>query len=191
MASRYRKTHPLTLGLIALNVVMWLGQQLPGLGVTQALWFAPVYWPIEPWRMLTSGFAHDPSNILHLLMNMYSLWVLGTVLEPMLGKARFLTIYLASILGGSVFVLFLGQPNDVTVGASGGVFGLMAAYFVFMRAIGVNSQGIIVVIGINLIFTFMSPGISWQGHIGGLLIGGAVAASFLSAHRKRQRQREL
>ena len=187
MANRFRNQPRLTLGLIALNVIIWLGQIVPGSGLTQALWFAPVYWPSEPWRMLTSGFAHDPSNVLHLLMNMYSLWVLGQVLEPMLGRARFLTIYLASILGGSIFVLFLGSVNGVTVGASGGIFGLMSAYFVFMRAIGVNSQGIIAVIGINLIFTFMSPGISWQGHIGGMLTGGAVAASFLSAHRKKQR----
>jgi membrane associated rhomboid family serine protease len=176
MANRFRNQPRLTLGMIALNVIIWLGQIVPGSGLTQALWFAPVYWPSEPWRMLTSGFAHDPSNVLHLLMNMYSLWVLGQVLEPMLGRARFLTIYLASILGGSIFVLFLGSMNDVTVGASGGIFGLMAAYFVFMRAIGVN-----------LIFTFMSPGISWQGHIGGMLTGGAVAASFLSAHRRKQR----
>jgi membrane associated rhomboid family serine protease len=187
MANRFRNQPRLTLGLIALNVLIWVGQILPGTGLTQALWFAPVYFPSEPWRMLTSGFAHDPSNIFHILMNMYSLYVLGQVLEPMLGRARFLTIYLASILGGSIFVLFLGSANDVTVGASGGIFGLMAAYFVFMRAIGVNSRGIVGIIAINLIFTFMSPGISWQGHIGGLLIGGAVAASFLSAHRRKQR----
>jgi membrane associated rhomboid family serine protease len=106
---------------------------------------------------------------------MYSLYIFGQVLEPMLGRARFAALYLISILGGSVGVLLLANPDSWVVGASGAIFGLMAAYFVILRSIGANSGQMLGLIAINLVFGFFSSGISWEGHVGGLVTGGIVA----------------
>ena len=107
---------------------------------------------------------------------MFALYVLGTLLEPAIGTARFVGIYVVSILGGAFGALLL-DPTELTVGASGGIFGLMAAAFLIARDRGLDelaSQvGFFVVI--NLVFTFSIPGISIGGHIGGL-VGGALAA---------------
>ena len=128
----------------------------------------------EWWRIVTSGFLH--AGPLHLLLNMFALYVLGSLLEPAVGTARFVAIYFVSLLAGSCGALVL-DPNELTVGASGAVFGLMSAAFVMARRRGLEdlaSQiGFYVVI--NLVFTFAVPNISIGGHVGGL-IGGAVAA---------------
>ena len=135
--------------------------------------------------MITAGFAHDPSNPLHVLLNMYSLYIFGTILEPVIGRWRFLAIWLISIFGGSVAVMYLNSPNTLVLGASSGVFGLMAAYFVLMRAVGQNSRGLVGLIAINLAFGFLMPGISWQAHLGGLLAGGALTAVFTQRSSKQ------
>ena len=129
----------------------------------------------EIYRIVTGAFLH--AGPFHLLLNMFALYVLGTLLEPAIGTARFLGIYFAAMLAGSFGALLLSDPNEVTVGASGAVFGLMAAAFVVARHRGVDqiaSQiGLFVVL--NLVFTFSVPGISIGGHVGGLA-GGALAA---------------
>jgi membrane associated rhomboid family serine protease len=123
---------------------------------------------------VTAGFLH--SGLLHIGFNMYILYWLGTMLEPSLGHARFLALYLASLLAGS-FGALLVSPNAVTVGASGAVFGLMGAAFVMQRARGMDpmQSGIGPVILFNLVLSFVIPNISIGGHIGGL-VGGAAAA---------------
>jgi membrane associated rhomboid family serine protease len=130
------------------------------------------------WRLITGAFLHDPDNILHIAFNMYILYWLGSMLEPVLGHVRFTALYFASLLAGS-FGALLASPTALTVGASGAVFGLMAAAFVFQRARGVDPwrSGLGPVILFNLALPFVFPGlnISIGGHIGGL-IGGAVAA---------------
>lgn len=136
--------------------------------------------------MLTAGFVHDPSGPMHILLNMYSIFVFGTVLEPMLGRARFVALYLISIFGGAVAVLYLADPFSPVVGASGGFFGLMGAYFVVMRSIGASSTQMVGLIAINLVFGFIIPGISWQGHVGGLLAGGAIASVYANTRRANQ-----
>jgi membrane associated rhomboid family serine protease len=115
-------------------------------------------------------------GLLHLAFNMYALYWLGSMLEPALGRARFLALYFTSLLAGSFGALLL-QPNAFTVGASGAVFGLMAAAFVFQRLRGIDpmQSGIGPVILLNLGITFLIPNISIGGHLGGLL-GGALAA---------------
>lgn len=138
--------------------------------------------------MITAGFAHDPSNPLHVLLNMYSLYIFGTILEPVIGRWRFLAIWLISIFGGSVAVMYLNSPNTLVLGASSGVFGLMAAYFVLMRAVGQNSRGLVGLIAINLAFGFLMPGISWQAHLGGLLAGGAMTAVYTQSRNKKSTQ---
>jgi membrane associated rhomboid family serine protease len=129
------------------------------------------------WRIITAGFLH--AGLLHLLFNMLALFNLGMALEPVLGRVRFLAVYLVSLLSGSFLVLLL-SPDALTVGASGAVFGLMGALVVAQRARGIDpwSSGIGTVIGINLLITFTIPGISIGGHVGGLL-GGLVAGWLL------------
>jgi membrane associated rhomboid family serine protease len=177
-----------TLGLVLLNSIIWLLQIVPGLGLTDKLAFVPVSVFVEPWRMITAGFAHDPSNPLHILLNMYSLYIFGSVLEPMIGRWRFLAVWLISIFGGSVAVMYLNTPDTWVLGASSGIFGLMASYFVVLRALGDRSRGLIGLIGINLVFGFLMPGVSWQAHLGGLLAGGAMTAVFTNARGSKQAQ---
>lgn len=161
--------------LIGVNVLAYLLQLLPGSVITALFALTPYYFWFEPWRAFTSGFLHSPGNPLHLVLNMTSLYIFGRVLEPMLGRMRFTILYLLSIFGGSVAVLWFSNPVGMTLGASGGIFGLMGAYFVILRRLGNNDQQILVVIAINLGFGFLMPGVSWQAHIGGLAAGALVA----------------
>ncbi len=126
------------------------------------------------WRILTAGFLH--TGMIHLLFNMFGLYILGGLLEPAVGRLRFGVIYFVSLLAGSFGALLL-EPTAPTVGASGAIFGLMGATVIVMRNRGVNpwESGIGLWIGLNLLITFTIPNISIGGHIGGL-IGGAVAA---------------
>ncbi|HEY5045482.1 MAG TPA: rhomboid family intramembrane serine protease [Solirubrobacteraceae bacterium] len=140
---------------------------LPTLGVAHGQW----------WRIVTSGFLHE--NIIHIGFNMYVLYILGQMLEPALGRLRFGTIYAVSLLTGS-FGALLVTPHSPTVGASGAVFGVMGAAAVEMRArqIPIMQSGVGGLILLNLIISFTLPGISWGGHVGGL-IGGTAAALLL------------
>jgi membrane associated rhomboid family serine protease len=183
-----RSPAPVTLGLVSLNVAIWILQIIPGLGVTDKLAFVPVSVFVEPWRMITAGFAHSESNFLHVALNMYSLYIFGSLLEPMLGRLRFLSVWLISIFGGSVAVMYLNTPDTWVIGASSGVFGLMAAYFVVLRAVGDRSRGLVGLIAINLAFGFLMPGVSWQAHLGGLLAGGAMTAVFTTSRSSKQAQ---
>jgi membrane associated rhomboid family serine protease len=139
--------------------------------------FGPSVADGEVYRLLTAGFLH--SGLFHLLVNMFSLWVLGTMLEPGIGRLRFVLIYLVSLLAGSFGALVV-TPHAVTVGASGAIFGLLGAGVVILRNRGIDpmQSGLPLWIGINLVFSFAVPGISIGGHIGGL-IGGALAAILL------------
>jgi membrane associated rhomboid family serine protease len=177
-AARVRLSGPrpvITFTLIGINVALWLLQIMPGSLVTQLFAYVPQLTAIQPWRMITAGFVHDPSNVLHVLLNMYSLYIFGQVLEPMLGRGRFAALYLLSLFGGSVGVLWLASPDSWVVGASGAIFGMMAAYFVVLRKLGQNSSQMLGLIAINLVFGFVASGVSWQGHVGGLVAGGVVA----------------
>ena len=137
----------------------------------------------ELYRVVTAAFLH--SGILHLGLNMLALYVLGTLLEPAIGTARFVGIYAVSVLAGSFGALLL-DPDQLTVGASGGIFGLMAAAFLIARHRGLDelaSQvGLFVVL--NLVFTFSIPNISIGGHLGGL-VGGGLAALLINAFDRR------
>ena len=138
----------------------------------------------EYWRLVTAGFLH--AGLLHIGFNMYILYWLGTMLEPALGRVRFVALYFASLLAGSLGALLL-SPNAVTVGASGAVFGLMGAAFVIQRARGIDpmQSGIGPLILLNLGLTFVIPGISIGGHIGGL-VGGVLACLRDGAARPRR-----
>jgi membrane associated rhomboid family serine protease len=135
----------------------------------------------EYYRLVTSMFLHY--GILHLALNMWALWILGRNLESALGPLRFGVLYLLSGLGGGVAVYYLSTQHGETAGASGAIFGLFAALFVVLRRLGRDASSIIPILVINLVFTFTVPGISWQGHIGGMITGGIVAAILAYAPR--------
>jgi membrane associated rhomboid family serine protease len=172
--------------LIGINVLMFLGSgggggllTGGGSGGSQVFNDFALYGPLidlrdEYWRLITGGFLH--SGILHIGFNMYILYWLGTMLEPSLGHARFVALYFASLLAGSFGALLL-DPNAVTVGASGAVFGLMGAAFVLQRARGIDpmQSGLGPIILINLVLGFVIPNVSVGGHLGGLA-GGVLCA---------------
>lgn len=134
------------------------------------------------WQVLTSAFTH--ANLIHLGFNMFVLWVLGPQLERVLGRGRFLALYLGSALAASAFVVWLSAATTSTVGASGAVFGLMGALLVLaVRARG-DVRQILVWLGLNVAVTVVGVGvISWQGHLGGF-VGGVVITLVLVALRK-------
>jgi membrane associated rhomboid family serine protease len=183
--ARLKSDQPrVTISLIMINLVIWLLQVIPGSTITSTLFYAPLLTVIEPWRMITAGFVHSPDNFWHILLNAYSIYIFGRVIEPMLGPVRFLVLYLVSIFGGSAMVLWLSEPVVPVVGASGAFFGLMGAYLIMLRAIGDNSGLLVGLIAVNLAFGFLVPGISWQGHLGGLLAGMAVTAVYARTRYK-------
>lgn len=179
--------------LIAINVIAFLASGAFGVGGAGgggelfrkgALNGPAVHVGHEYYRLVTSGFLH--ANFLHIAFNMYLLYVLGRMLEPAIGSARFAAIYVVSLLGGS-FGALLVTPNVNTVGASGAVFGLMGAAFFELRNRGIDpfQAGIGGLIVINLIFSFVLSNISVGGHIGGLVFGSLAALAFHAVERRR------
>jgi membrane associated rhomboid family serine protease len=184
-----------TYALIALSVIVFLAEigggggaaSLEGGGrlIADGGLLGPAIADQGEWyRIVTSGFLH--AGPLHLFLNMFVLYILGTVLEEGIGTARMLGIYFVSLLAGSFGALLL-DPDQLTVGASGAVYGIMSATFLVARQRGVEhlaSQiGLWVIL--NLVFTFSVPGISIGGHLGGLA-GGAVAATVILAGERRR-----
>ncbi len=177
-----------TYSIIALSVLVYLLQWITGGDagpVTRTIAYAPLFTLSQPWTMLTAIFAHG--SIIHLLFNMYSLFVFGPALEQALGRARFLALYLIAGFGGSVAVLLL-DPLSWVLGASGAIFGLMGAFFIIQRRMGGSSPQLLIVIVLNLVIGFVLPNVSWQAHVGGLIVGGLVAWINLRT-RQRQQQR--
>jgi membrane associated rhomboid family serine protease len=182
---------PLTVALIAINVVVYLLQTRGHNAVVDlrsgtvagtirvggsvdghfGLW-GPMVSKGEWWRLLSSGFLH--ANVLHIGSNMLALFFLGRALEPVLGALRLGLIYAVSLAAGSLGVIIL-EPNALSIGASGAIFGLMGAFVVFAldRGISIMQSGIGPVILLNLVITFSDASISKGAHVGGL-IGGAV-----------------
>ncbi|HZB29838.1 MAG TPA: rhomboid family intramembrane serine protease [Streptosporangiaceae bacterium] len=180
---RVSTTPVVTYTLIALNVVAFVLQSADrGLERRYALAAVAVAFDGQYERLVTSAFLHY--GIAHLLLNMWALYVVGQPLEQWLGRLRFSALYGLSALGGSVMVYLLSAPNTLTAGASGAVFGLFGAIFVVSKRLNYDVRGIAVLIVINLVFTFTFSGISWQGHIGGLITGSALALAYAYAPRQ-------
>ena len=140
--------------------------------------------------MVTTIFVHSDSSVFHILFNGYSLYVLGSLVERLVGSARFFSLFLLSGFGGSVLVLFLA-PASAVVGASGAIFGLFGAIFVIQRSFGGPNIQLIIVLILNLILGFIVPGVSWQAHIGGLLTGAIVANALVKTRDKPVRLQRL
>jgi membrane associated rhomboid family serine protease len=124
----------------------------------------------EWWRLFTSGFLH--AGLLHIAVNMFSLWMIGRDLERLLGKARFLGVYFLAMFGGSAAVYTFSDPaGPPTVGASGALYGLLGALLVAVLRLKLNPSTVIATIALNLVITYAIPGISIFAHLGGLAIG--------------------
>jgi membrane associated rhomboid family serine protease len=130
----------------------------------------------EYYRLSTATFLH--ANISHLALNMLGLWIIGTQLEPVLGRIRFLVLYVVAGIGGSVSYYLLGEPIGAALGASTAVFGLFGAAFVVARSRGGDTRTILTLIAINLVFGLVVPGIDNWGHLGGLVTGGMIAGIY-------------
>jgi membrane associated rhomboid family serine protease len=189
-----RQPAMVTMTLIGINVAFFLytairdPQSIGGgltqvhvdLGLNSQILAAEGEW----YRLVTSGFMHF--GLIHIGFNMYLLYMLGQMLEPSLGRVKFLLVYLGGLLGGSAGSLLLDSPNAIAAGASGAVFALMGLAFVGYYLNGANplNTSIGSLLMINLVITFLFPRISIGGHVGGA-VAGALMALVVMAPRHR------
>ena len=180
--------------LVAINVIAYLaeiffqnpvfddGVLVGRLGSTIGVANGDVY------RLLSNAFLHEPIGsglgLLHIVFNMWALIVVGPSLERLLGRVRFLAVYLVSALAGSVLFYVVAAPTALALGASGAIFGLFGAWFVLARRLRLDARQIIILIVINLGISFAVPGIAWQAHVGGLIAGAGLTAAFAYAPRR-------
>jgi len=187
-----------TMALIAINGIAFFAEGSSALTLTgdtnpntTVMYHGLLYGPFievnhQYWRLLTSGFLHW--DILHIALNMYVLFWVGRLLEPAIGKPRFLAIYFTGLLAGSLGVLIV-SPGQVTAGASGAIFGLLAGAFAEAHRRGaeqIRNQLVLLII-VNLVLTFGLSGISIGAHIGGLIGGGLATLAFQQSDRLRYR----
>lgn len=190
LGGRVRSGRPVvTLTVMGLCVASYLLQlAVPSWTSTWA--FSPTIGAYEPWRFLTAAFLHSPGQIFHIVFNMVALWMVGPYLESTLGRARFAAVYVLSAVGGSVGTVLLAQATGTwfvaVVGASGAVFGMFGAVLVVLRRLGRDAGPIIGVLVLNGVIGFVLPGIAWQAHLGGLVVGALVGAAYAYAPRARR-----
>lgn len=174
--------------IVALCVVVYIAQFALGSGFTNLIAYYPPLTVIAPWQMLTSAFAH--ANFLHILFNMYALLAFGPMLELWLGRGRYVTLYLISAFAGSVAVLWIAPGSEV-LGASGAIFGVLAACVVVQHGLGANPFQLILMIVLNLAIGIFTTGVSWQAHVGGLAIGALLGWIFMRNRGPRRRNRMI
>ena len=183
---------PVTMGLISINLALFVAASASA-RLTYDSYAIPyrmqLSGPDEWYRLFGSFFVTN--NLLDVALNMWCLYIVGRMVEPVLGKWRFFALYMLSGLGGSVAYYLLGNLVQPAAGASGAIFGIFGAYFILARRAGANTSSIIGLIAINLVFSFTVPNIAWQAHVGGLVTGLAVAFGFSVARRGRPRQELL
>jgi membrane associated rhomboid family serine protease len=196
---RPARTAVVTWTLIAVNVLLFLielarpsiandwellgyarfGPGGPLQGIASGQWY----------RLITSAFLPPAGGLgfLDILFNMWALFAVGPALEQLLGRGRFITVYLLSALGGAVLFFLIAPNTEAALGASGAIYGLFGAWFVVSRRLQIDTRGILVLIGINLAFSFSFRGaIAWQDHVGGLIVGVLITAAFAYAPRKNR-----
>jgi membrane associated rhomboid family serine protease len=166
--------------LIGINIVAFLLMLVSGIDETATQWgmFPPsIAIDNEWWRLVTSAFLHG--GWLHIAFNMYVLYALGPSLERVLGHSRYLVLYLMAALGGAVCSYAFSDVMTVSVGASGAIFGLMGALVVAGRKLRYDITQVLILLAVNFAIGFMAPGVDWRAHVGGLVVGAAVAAIFV------------
>jgi len=141
--------------------------------------FAPSVTNGQWWLLITAGFLHG--SIIHLLFNVYILWVLGSQLENIVGKANFIIIYFGSLLGGSLASYLFSPFGSYSIGASGAIFGLMGAMLVVGRKHNLDISQITTLVVINVVIGFVLSGIDWRAHLGGLAAGALIAWVLINA----------
>ena len=178
---------PVVLTLIIINVAVYIWEMASHAGVyvyrgvgipcanlaecRYALWPTAVHQG-QWYRLFTAAFLH--ANFEHILFNMIALAIVGPSVEAELGKGRFIIVYLLSAVGGSVASYLLSSANELGLGASGAIFGLMGSYFVLARRRGWEVRTILALIVINLVIGFASTSIDWRAHLGGMITGAVV-----------------
>lgn len=176
-----------TLTLIALNVaVYFLAPML--LGNT---WYVHLgMWPdvaVDWYRWITAGFVHF--GLLHLGINMFVLWQFGSQLEQVMGRGRYAALYFLSLLGSSLAVYLFGSFPSVHGGSSGAIFGLVAAFVIALKRLNLDWRSQAMFAGAWLVMGFFVSNISWEGHLGGAVVGATVMALMLrSVERRGERQ---
>jgi len=196
---RPARTAVVTWTLIAVNVVLFLIELArPSIANDWELLGYARFGPVGPlqgvaagqwYRLITSAFLPPSGGLgfFDILFNMWALFAVGPALEQLLGRGRFITVYLLSALGGAVLFFLIAPNTEAALGASGAVYGLFGAWFVVSRRLQIDTRGILVLIGINLAFSFSFRGaIAWQDHVGGLIVGALVTAAFAYAPRKNR-----
>jgi membrane associated rhomboid family serine protease len=173
-----------TTTLVVVCVVMWLLQiaipsmtghlEIYGLAVASGQW----------WRLVTATFLH--LSILHILFNMWGLWVLGRPLEEQLGRVRFATLYATSLVAGSTASYLFANPLGASAGASGAIFGLAGGLMVVARRLNWNFNWLVGIVALNFLLPFMVGGIDWHAHVGGLVAGVLVATAFTYAPKPQR-----
>lgn len=205
-SGRYRP-RTMTGAIVAATVAVYVVEVLfPG-PVVGALAFSPANALVQagdgfqPWRMLTTMLVHAPIDlpynvlpITHILFNMYALYLFGRPLEDLIGRSRFLALYLLSGFGGSLAVVIAalaGVPIGSVVGASGAVFGVLGASAVVQRRLGGDVRYLVVLIAINFALAFFIGNIAWEAHVGGLLVGALTGWLFVQNRGPRRRNRAV
>jgi len=177
-----QRREPATIALIIINCIVFavtyltgLNQAIMTLGLARYTFMHGYFW-----TPVTAIFVH--ASPMHLAMNMVSLWFMGRLMEPVLGRNRFLLVYFGTALCGDALCLLLAPTMSLSVGASGAIFGLIgAAIIVFRQNRNVFMQ-LMFWAGINLVFTFWGSGIAWQAHVGGLLGGLLIGWQLTRTH---------
>jgi membrane associated rhomboid family serine protease len=196
---RPSRSATVTWTIVAVNIVLYLVELAhPSLASDWWMLGYAQYYPGGPmhgvaagesYRLITSAFLPGTGSlgILDIAFNMWALYIVGPSLEQMLGRARFLAVYLLSAVGGSVLFYYLAPQNVPALGASGAIFGLFGAWFVASRKLRIDSRGIVLLIALNLGLSFFYRStIAWQDHVGGLIVGALVMAAYAYAPRKNR-----
>ncbi len=187
----------ITWAIMAVNILLYvaqlahpsLAQDWSMLGIARTTSGQVVGVAAGQWyRLLTSAFLPGTGGlgILDIAFNLWALYIVGPALERVLGSVRYLAVYLASALGGSILYFFLAPPYVPALGASGAIFGLFGAWFVLSRRLGLDSRQVVFLIVLNLAIGFAVPFIAWQAHVGGLVIGGLLTAAYAYAPRQNR-----
>ena len=176
-----------SIALIGINVMAFLIQIAAGDRTSDIYQYGAMQGNIvadgDYWRLFTAAFLH--AGILHIAFNMYALYLFGPFVERALGTARFVIAYVTMAVASSVFVYWLTEPQIVTIGASGAVFGLFGLALVLLIRTGQDVRGLLVLLAINA-FISLQGNISWQGHLGGFVTGALLGLAFAYAPRERR-----
>lgn len=179
---------PVTRVLLALNVGIFLLIFL-GIGgnILSQFQMSPPGIALDGqyYRLITAAFLHQ--QFFHIGFNMYALLMLGDQVERVLGRWRYIALYLTTALAGSAASYFFGASNVPSIGASGAIFGLFGALFIIQRRLRADTGSIMVVLLLNLFIGFVVPGIDWRAHLGGLVAGAAITAGYLYLGRGKSR----